>query len=234
MSSPGKVYLVGAGPGDPGLLTLKGLACLQQADLVLYDGLVNPLLLEHTRAKTERTRREGKGGRKVLDQDAINRRLVDEARAGRTVVRLKGGDPLIFGRGAEEARVLSEAGGPFEIVPGITAATAAAAYAAADVAICRAGALTVAEVTAVGLPCLLVPFPHAADNHQEANARVVLEADAGHMLREDEWTSEAVSRWLLSVGTEPTRRQALSRNARGLARPEATQLLVDHLEVLAA
>jgi len=126
---PGRVFLVGAGPGDPGLLTLRGLECLQQADLVLYDGLVNPLLLEHTQATVERTRREDEDGRKVLDQDAINRRLVSEARAGRTVVRLKGGDPLIFGRGAEEARVLSEAGVPFEIVPGITAATAAAAYA---------------------------------------------------------------------------------------------------------
>ena len=125
----GCVYLVGAGPGDPGLLTLRGLECLQQADLVLYDGLVNPLLLEHTQATVERTRREDEDGRKVLDQDAINRRLVSEARAGRTVVRLKGGDPLVFGRGAEEARVLAEAGVPFEIVPGITAATAAAAYA---------------------------------------------------------------------------------------------------------
>jgi uroporphyrinogen III methyltransferase/synthase len=125
----GRVYLVGAGPGDPGLLTLRGLECLQQADLVLYDGLVNPLLLEHTQGTTERTRRQGEDGHKVLDQDAINRRLVEEARAGRTVVRLKGGDPLVFGRGAEEARVLAEAGVPFEIVPGITAATAAAAYA---------------------------------------------------------------------------------------------------------
>ena len=128
-SATGRVFLVGAGPGDPGLLTLRGLECLQQADLVLYDGLVNPLLLEHTTAVCERTRREPSGGRRVLDQDSINGRLVSEARAGRTVVRLKGGDPLVFGRGAEEARVLAEAGVPFEIVPGITAATAAAAYA---------------------------------------------------------------------------------------------------------
>ncbi len=128
-SGTGCVYLVGAGPGDPGLLTLRGLECLQRADLVLYDGLVNPLLLEHTQATAERTRRRGDDGHKVLDQDEINRRLVSEARAGRIVVRLKGGDPLVFGRGAEEARVLAEAGVPFEIVPGITAATAAAAYA---------------------------------------------------------------------------------------------------------
>lgn len=129
MSSPGKVYLVGAGPGDPGLLTLKGLACLQQADLVLYDGLVNPLLLEHTPATAERTRRSGGPGEKVLDQEEINRRLISEARAGRVVVRLKGGDPFLFGRGAEEARALAEAGIAYEVVPGITAATASTAYA---------------------------------------------------------------------------------------------------------
>ena len=129
MSSPGKVYLVGAGPGDPGLLTLKGLACLQQAELVLYDGLVNPLLLEHTPATAERTRRSGGPGEKLLDQEEINHRLITEARAGRGVVRLKGGDPFLFGRGAEEARALAEAGIPFEVVPGITAATASTAYA---------------------------------------------------------------------------------------------------------
>lgn len=108
------------------------------------------------------------------------------------------------------------------------------AYAAADAAICRAGALTVAEVTAVGLPCLLVPFPYAADNHQEANAQVLVDADAGSMLRQEQWTTDEVSRWLLRLGTEPERRGAVSRNARSLARPEATQAVVDHLEVLAA
>lgn len=133
MSKVGTVFLVGAGPGDPGLLTLNGLRCLQQADLVLYDGLVNPLLLRHTSANAERTaRRETPSGR-TLDQQEINRRLIEAARAGKTVVRLKGGDPFVFGRGSEEAAALAEAGIPFEVVPGITAATAAGAYAGISV-----------------------------------------------------------------------------------------------------
>lgn len=124
----GVVYLVGAGPGDPGLLTLRGLECLQQADLVLYDGLANPQLLQHTRATTERTARVGGPGERHLEQAEINQRLITAAQAGKTVVRLKGGDPFIFGRGSEEAVALAEAGVPFEVVPGITAATGAAVY----------------------------------------------------------------------------------------------------------
>lgn len=124
----GRVYLVGAGPGDPGLLTLRGAECLRLADLVLYDGLVNPLLLRHSHADAERTcRAEGPAGRQIR-QEEINQRLVDAAREGKTVVRLKGGDPFIFGRGSEEAAALRAAGIPFEVVPGITAATAAAVY----------------------------------------------------------------------------------------------------------
>jgi uroporphyrinogen III methyltransferase / synthase len=125
----GKVYLVGAGPGDPGLLTLKGLRCLGQADLILYDGLVNPLLLRHTRAQAERTCRSSASDGRMLKQDEVNRRLIEAARAGKTVVRLKGGDPFIFGRGSEEALALAEAGIPFEVVPGVTAAIAAGDYA---------------------------------------------------------------------------------------------------------
>ncbi|MCL4111976.1 UNVERIFIED_CONTAM: hypothetical protein GTU68_062407, partial [Idotea baltica] len=125
----GKVFLVGAGPGDPGLLTLRALECLQQADLVLYDGLVNPLLLRHTSGKCERTSRAtGVSGRKV-GQPEINQRLVEAGLSGLTVVRLKGGDPYIFGRGTEEARAVRDAGIPFEVVPGVTAATAAGVYA---------------------------------------------------------------------------------------------------------
>ena len=124
----GVVYLVGAGPGDPGLLTLRGRDCLQMADLVLYDGLANPQLLEHTRATTERTARVGGPGSRHLDQSEINQRLIAAAKEGKTVVRLKGGDPFIFGRGSEEAVALAQAGVPFEVVPGITAATGAAVY----------------------------------------------------------------------------------------------------------
>ena len=124
----GVVYLVGAGPGDPGLMTLRGRECLELADLVLYDGLANPQLLEHTRATTERTSRVGGPGCKHLDQSEINQRLIAAAREGKTVVRLKGGDPFIFGRGSEEAVALAEAGIPFEVIPGITAATGAAVY----------------------------------------------------------------------------------------------------------
>ena len=125
---PGVVYLVGAGPGDPGLLTLRGLECLQLADLILYDGLANPQLLEFSRATAERTARVGGPGSRHLEQSEINQRLIAAAHEGKTVVRLKGGDPFIFGRGSEEAVALSEAGIPFEVVPGITAATGAAVY----------------------------------------------------------------------------------------------------------
>lgn len=125
---PGVVYLVGAGPGDAGLLTLRGLECLRAADFVLYDGLANPDLLQYTNAQTERTARVGGPQGRHLEQSEINDRLIAAAREGKTVVRLKGGDPFIFGRGSEEAVALAEAGIPFEVVPGITAATGAAVY----------------------------------------------------------------------------------------------------------
>lgn len=144
----GKVYLVGAGPGDPGLITLKGIECLQKADLILYDGLVNPLILEHVSSEVERTCRVASGckERRVLQQDEINQRLIEAAQQGKTVVRLKGGDPFIFGRGSEEAVALRNAGIDFEVVPGITAATAAAGYAGISVTH-RAHASAVALIT---------------------------------------------------------------------------------------
>ena len=164
MSKPGKVYLVGAGPGDPGLLTLKGLECLQRADLILYDGLVNPLLLRRSSAEAERTcRSPGPSGR-VLKQAEINERLISAARQGRTVVRLKGGDPFIFGRGSEEAAALAEAGIPFEVVPGITAATAASEYAGISLTH-REFASTVAFITGHEDPCkdeITVDYDHLA------------------------------------------------------------------------
>ena len=129
MSNFGTVYLVGAGSGDPGLISLRGVECLRRADVVLYDGLVNPLILRHSQATAERTSRAmGPDGRRI-DQEEINQRLIAAAKAGQTVVRLKGGDPFIFGRGSEEAAALAAEGIPFEVVPGVTAAVAAGEYA---------------------------------------------------------------------------------------------------------
>jgi len=129
VNSPGKVYLVGAGPGDPGLITLRAVECLRRADLVFYDGLVNPLLLRHTSAHAERTCRVSSADGRALPQEEINRQLVEAALLGKTVVRLKGGDPYLFGRGTEEAAALVAAGIPFEVVPGVSAALAASVYA---------------------------------------------------------------------------------------------------------
>lgn len=125
---PGHVYLVGAGPGDPGLISVRGVECLRRADLVLYDYLANAQLLEYAPAAEQICLgRHGHG--KISSQDEINARMVQAAREGLTVVRLKGGDPSVFGRMSEEAHALASAGVPFEIVPGITAALAAASYA---------------------------------------------------------------------------------------------------------
>jgi uroporphyrinogen III methyltransferase / synthase len=131
MSTPrqGKVYLVGAGPGDPGLLTMKGKECLEQADVVLYDYLANPALLRHAPDQAERIYVGRRGRGHYQDQADINRLLIERAKAGQVVVRLKGGDPFVFGRGGEEAEAVAAAGVAFEVVPGVTAAVAVPAYA---------------------------------------------------------------------------------------------------------
>lgn len=125
----GKVYLVGAGPGDPGLLTIKGQQCLAMADVVIYDYLANPLLLGHAPAAAEKIYVGKVRGHHHLPQEETNALLAEKAAAGLQVVRLKGGDPYIFGRGGEEAAYLKERGIPFEVIPGVTAGFAAAAYA---------------------------------------------------------------------------------------------------------
>ncbi len=125
----GKVFLVGAGPGDPGLITVKGLRSLGQAQVVVYDRLMDPSLLEAAPETAERVFVGKERGRQALTQDQINRLLVDRAAEGKVVVRLKGGDPFVFGRGGEEALALAEHGISFEVVPGVTSAIAAAAYA---------------------------------------------------------------------------------------------------------
>ncbi len=127
--SAGKVYLVGAGPGDPGLITVKGLECLKLADVVLYDQLLDDRLLASARPDAEKVYVGKSGKRHAMEQDEINRLLVEKALDGKTVVRLKGGDPFVFGRGGEEAEALVERGIPFEIVPGVTSAVAVPAYA---------------------------------------------------------------------------------------------------------
>jgi len=125
----GTVYLVGAGPGDPGLLTLRGLALLQACDVVLFDALVSPEVLALVRPAAQRIDVGKSGhGASALQSD-IDTLMIAHARAGRRVVRLKGGDPLLFGRGAEEAEVLAAAGVSFEIVPGVSSALAVPAYA---------------------------------------------------------------------------------------------------------
>ena len=129
MSGPGKVSLVGAGPGDPGLITAKGLALLQAADVVVHDRLINERLLEYARPDALLINAGKRRGGHLMSQDEINAVLVEHGAAGKRVVRLKGGDPFVFGRGGEEALALAAASVPFEVVPGVTSAIAAAAYA---------------------------------------------------------------------------------------------------------
>ncbi len=125
----GKVYLVGAGPGDPGLITSKGLDCITRADVIIYDYLASPALLHHAQAHAKTIYVGKKGGDHTLSQDKINELIIEKAKQGLTVTRLKGGDPFIFGRGGEEAEELVDAGIDFEVVPGVTSAIAAPAYA---------------------------------------------------------------------------------------------------------
>jgi uroporphyrin-III C-methyltransferase len=122
---PGSVWLTGAGPGDPGLLTLHALHGLQHADVIVYDALVSEDVLAFAREGAEREYAGKRGGRPSAKQMDISLRLVELARQGKRVLRLKGGDPFVFGRGGEEALVLTEAGIPFRVIPGITSGLAA-------------------------------------------------------------------------------------------------------------
>src|SRR5438067_2126569 len=127
--SDGKVYLVGGGPGDLGLVTLRAKECIEVADVIIYDHLANPEILGWARDDAEVIYAGKRAGEHALAQDEINKLLIERAKAGKQVVRLKGGDPFVFGRGAEEAKAIVDADVGFEVVSGVTSAIAGPAYA---------------------------------------------------------------------------------------------------------
>jgi uroporphyrin-III C-methyltransferase len=128
-SARGRVILVGAGPGDPGLLTLKAVEALRSADVVVHDGLIDPRVLDHAPAHAQRISVAKRRARHTLPQEAINALIIAHVRAGSIVVRLKGGDPFVFGRGGEEVEAVRAAGLPVEVIPGVSAALGGAAEA---------------------------------------------------------------------------------------------------------
>jgi len=129
MKTLGTVYIVGAGPGNPDLITIRGLTCLREADVIMHDRLIDLHLLEEARPDAEMINVGKERGEEKLQQEHIQWLMIEKAREGKNVCRLKGGDPFVFGRGGEEAQALAEAGIPFEIVPGLSSAIAVPAYA---------------------------------------------------------------------------------------------------------
>lgn len=222
----GKVYLVGAGPGDPKLLTLKGKECLEQADVVLYDYLANPALLQHApRAQHLYVGRRGRGHYPA--QEDITSLLIEHARAGKTVVRLKGGDPFVFGRGGEEAEAVAAAGLDFEVVPGVTAAVAVPAYAGIPVTH-RTLASTVAFVTGhedPNKPTSMLEWPKLATAHGTLvflmgmkNLPAIVDTLMAEGRSRD--TPVAVIRW----GTRPQQKTVVGTLADIAARAEAAHM----------
>ena len=188
-----KVALVGAGPGDPGLLTLRGRELLERADVVIYDHLANPVLLDYALPEAERLYVGKRSRQDPRYQEDINALLLEKARAGKRVVRLKGGDPFIFGRGGEEAEALRAAGIPYEVVPGITAGYAVPAYAGIPITN-REVTSTVAFVTG-----------HADPETEESTVRWdQLATAAGTLVLYMAWANlAAIARKLIQCGRPP-------------------------------
>lgn len=162
MKHIGTVYIVGAGPGNPDLITVRGLTCLREADVVLHDRLIDLHLLEEAKATAEIINVGKEPGEEDLQQDHIHRLMIQKAREGKDVCRLKGGDPFVFGRGGEEACAVSEAGIPFEIVPGVSSAIAVPAFAG-------------------------IPVTH----RDEAHSFMVITGSRSHDLESGEWKAAA-------------------------------------------
>jgi uroporphyrin-III C-methyltransferase len=156
----GIVYIVGAGPGNPDLITVRGIACLRDADVILHDRLIDPRLLAEARTDAEIINVGKKIGEEDLQQERIHWLMIAKASEGKTVCRLKGGDPFVFGRGAEEAQALANAGIPFEVVPGISSAIAAPA-------------------------CAGIPLTHRSHAH----SFMVIAGSRSHQLDSAEWLS---------------------------------------------
>jgi uroporphyrin-III C-methyltransferase len=213
MTKPGKAYLIGAGPGDPRLLTLRAAEVLGQADVVLVDDLVHPGVLSH--ARTRRIIHVGKRSQqRSFPQELATHILLAYVRGGSIVARVKGGDPLVFGRGGEEALALAEARLPFEIVPGVTAAVAAAAYAGIPLTQ-RGVSASVAFVT----------------GHREAGAAQGIDADADTLVvYMCQRTIRSIADELLSRGQSPMTCVALVRGATW----PSQEVYTGYLEELAA
>ena len=195
----GIVYLVGAGPGDPKLITMRGAEILTLADVVVYDRLAAPELLDLAPPNAERVYVGKEPGRPAMPQERIDALLVDRARTGATVVRLKGGDPFVFGRGGEEALACAHAGVPFEVVPGVTAAVAAPAAAGIPVThrgVARSFAVVTAS-TAHGDGVDLTQVANAADTLVLLMAAGTLEETCRTLIDAGRLTSEpaAIVQW---------------------------------------
>ncbi len=204
----GTVFLVGAGPGDPGLLTLAGRAALARADVVVYDRLAHPSLLGHAPERAERIFVGKEAQRHALPQPEINALLAERAQSGKTVVRLKGGDPFVFGRGGEEAEYLQKRGIPFVVVPGVTSAIAAAAYAGIPVTH-RDAASSFAVVTG-----------HERDDARESGGRAAGGAEGRRRWDRIAWAADTLV-FLMGVEALPEIAARLMENGREPTTPVA-------------